>query len=235
MYCIHCGKEIGDDSIFCPNCGIKIGTEPTSSAENQENNSNALLNNNTSNKLRCPQCGSNKCTPLNQQNVSSKGGGYGCLSGGLGFLLLGPFGLLCGLCGRSAHTSTTNTVVWVCSQCGTTFRSEVDLRNEQLLNAMRGLCLTYGVTLIFLFTVGLLLSNILAHYLVETWEIVFIMLFGVLCAVLWRIFLPELAKRFDEDPTLIWGKNIDPIHALEITKIIAIAVALIVFILGIVL
>lgn len=26
MYCKHCGKEISDDAVICPNCGVQVGT-----------------------------------------------------------------------------------------------------------------------------------------------------------------------------------------------------------------
>ena len=26
MFCKNCGKEIGDDALFCPHCGAKTGT-----------------------------------------------------------------------------------------------------------------------------------------------------------------------------------------------------------------
>ena len=47
MYCIHCGKEIDDDSIFCTNCGQQVTfasnsntkTEKTVKPNAEENNS----------------------------------------------------------------------------------------------------------------------------------------------------------------------------------------------------
>ena len=30
MYCPHCGKEIGDEVNFCPNCGTKLNQTPPS-------------------------------------------------------------------------------------------------------------------------------------------------------------------------------------------------------------
>lgn len=38
MFCIRCGKEIPDDSNFCPACGISVMQEPN---DEKENNSNA--------------------------------------------------------------------------------------------------------------------------------------------------------------------------------------------------
>lgn len=77
----------------------------TSSAPNEE--------------IKCPKCGAVGCTPQYKQSVS--GGGYGCCSGGLGALVLGPLGLLCGACGRSVKTK--NTLVWICPKCGHEFQA----------------------------------------------------------------------------------------------------------------
>jgi len=48
----------------------------------------------------------------------------------LGFLLLGPFGLLCGLCGRSLNISTKHASIWLCQNCGNKFRNAKDVMDE---------------------------------------------------------------------------------------------------------
>lgn len=25
MFCKHCGKEIDDEAVICPNCGVQVG------------------------------------------------------------------------------------------------------------------------------------------------------------------------------------------------------------------
>lgn len=29
MYCNHCGKEVNDDAVVCPNCGCALAGKPT--------------------------------------------------------------------------------------------------------------------------------------------------------------------------------------------------------------
>lgn len=89
-------------------------------------------------KLHCPKCKSRNLQTLvttdQSVNVTAKGGGYSGGKGCLGFLLFGPFGLLCGSCGQSQKTSTTvnNTsrTFWVCQDCGEKFRHLQEWENE---------------------------------------------------------------------------------------------------------
>lgn len=124
MYCPNCGKELPEGSNFCPNCGNSINS-PTAQPQTISSSDQDIPSPEQQNtplvpdeKVICPKCGATGCTPQYKQNIS--GGGYGCLQGGLGALILGPFGLLCGLCGRSVKT--TNNVVWLCPKCGHEFR-----------------------------------------------------------------------------------------------------------------
>lgn len=131
MYCPKCGIELPEGSKFCPKCGAAtdFSTVPSNqnTLETHENNDVQPVNQASasmhSEEIRCPKCGASGCVPQYQQNVS--GGGYGCLQGGLGALILGPFGLLCGLSGRSVKS--TNTLVWVCPKCGNVFRARKDI------------------------------------------------------------------------------------------------------------
>lgn len=133
MYCPKCGKEMPEGAQFCPSCGSNISppsvspmsqdlsghdqgipsTKPSSAAAEQQSPPPVPDEN-----VKCPKCGATGCTPHYKQNVS--GGGYGCCSGGLGALILGPLGLLCGACGRSVKTE--NTLVWLCPKCGHEFQ-----------------------------------------------------------------------------------------------------------------
>lgn len=130
MYCPKCGTELPEGSKFCPKCGNRVEFDKAnpqiapSEPPQQTVVSPAPQAPKISDEgICCPRCGATGCTPQYRTNVS--GGGYGCLQGGLGALILGPFGLLCGLCGRS--TTTTNTLVWICPKCGNEFVQKKDL------------------------------------------------------------------------------------------------------------
>ena len=69
--------------------------------------------------MTCPNCFSEKVYPVGE--VNSKIKGYGCCKGGLGYLLFGPIGFVCGLCGMGKGKTTTN-VLWVCGDCGNKFK-----------------------------------------------------------------------------------------------------------------
>lgn len=141
MFCIHCGKEIPDNSTFCTQCGKPI--TPTPKAETDVEADTKKTNaqkESTDNSLRelagtlwggllgedgigredasCPFCGEPSCQPLqkNTTEVNSKGYSFG--SGCCGMFFLGPFGLLCGLCGAGSNVKIRNELWWTCPKCG---------------------------------------------------------------------------------------------------------------------
>jgi len=67
----------------------------------------------------CPKCGSENVTAVSEVHSETKG--FSCCKGGLGAILFGPIGWLCGLCGMGEGKTTTN-VLWVCNNCGKKFK-----------------------------------------------------------------------------------------------------------------
>ncbi|MDD7218386.1 MAG: hypothetical protein PUI16_00035 [Clostridia bacterium] len=67
--------------------------------------------------MKCPNCGSDNCHYVSNTKVHSRGFGTG--EACCGFLLMGPIGLLCGLCGMD--TDSTVKEYWVCENCGNKF------------------------------------------------------------------------------------------------------------------
>ena len=66
----------------------------------------------------CPKCGTRGCQQITETKY--RDGGYGIFSGICGYLILGPIGLLCGLCGHSDKYRTKS--YWVCPNCGKRFK-----------------------------------------------------------------------------------------------------------------
>ncbi len=64
--------------------------------------------------MKCPKCGNENCSVINETQTSGKDFSVG--KGCLGALLLGPLGILCGACGKGKQTKNTN--YWVCNSCG---------------------------------------------------------------------------------------------------------------------
>ena len=76
--------------------------------------------------MKCPKCGSNTVfsQPVTETTSNGKTKGFGAIKACLGFLLVGPFGILCGLCGMGKgknKTKTTTKVIHTCQECGKTF------------------------------------------------------------------------------------------------------------------
>ena len=64
--------------------------------------------------MNCPKCGSGNVQIINE--TTTKGKDFSAGKGCLGYLLAGPFGILCGACGKGKQT--INTQYWVCNNCG---------------------------------------------------------------------------------------------------------------------
>lgn len=69
--------------------------------------------------MQCPKCGSSNLHPITEVTSETKGfsAGKGCL----GWLCIGPFGWLCGLCGMGKG-KTRSSSYWVCKNCGNKFK-----------------------------------------------------------------------------------------------------------------
>lgn len=78
-------------------------------------------------KYHCPNCGSDNLQTVVKTNVETHGKNYSASKGCCGALMLGPFGLLCGSCGQGQYTTTTNTTVLACNNCGHEFKRREDL------------------------------------------------------------------------------------------------------------
>ena len=134
MFCIHCGKEIPDGSRFCQYCGGNCTSTdqecPQTSGGTSTNNGTVSpgATQETYTGVPCPHCGSECTKPLVHTRTQLKAGGYSCCAGACGGFLLGPLGLLLGLCGKSSSIDSSSQTKWVCLQCGTEFLSKQDAK-----------------------------------------------------------------------------------------------------------
>lgn len=69
--------------------------------------------------IGCPRCGSTDIEVVTETNGTTKGFGAG--KGCCGYIILGPIGLLCGLCGMGEGRTTTDTYR-ICRKCGARFK-----------------------------------------------------------------------------------------------------------------
>lgn len=73
--------------------------------------------------MKCPKCGSNNV----QFSTYTKTSSFSFLDACCGTILMGPLGLLCGLCGIGSKTKES----WICLNCGHTFSYQTGLKNTQ--------------------------------------------------------------------------------------------------------
>lgn len=77
--------------------------------------------------MKCPICESEKCRYITTTETKNKlyNAGDGCC----GLLLLGPWGLLCGLCGAESTSKTKE--YWICENCGHKFQGTAKKTMEE--------------------------------------------------------------------------------------------------------
>ena len=136
-----------DDQISCPVCNqiqhtsrkrcFKCGTYFDKAMEEKLKNRIILPEQKQPNSSKkdqpvfcCPSCGHKDLQVINETSSQTSGGGYSAGKGCLGYLLLGPLGLLCGACGQNQTTATTNLTYWVCPRCGKKFRHPDELKQR---------------------------------------------------------------------------------------------------------
>lgn len=193
MFCSKCGNEIKEGARFCPKCGAP--TDVTQTFVKNEGNKDLSID---KKKIRCPQCGATDLEYIveNESTTQVTGGGYSGSKGCLGFLLLGPFGLLCGNCGNSQQTTVTNNVkhFWLCKSCGYKFQAMEDLKGEI---EKKKQIMKQTPTILVICMVGIICELIFEaclHSSVLSWAI---WLF-IICAVLVFCLRPVLQKQIEQ-------------------------------------
>ncbi|MCD8391025.1 MAG: zinc ribbon domain-containing protein, partial [Firmicutes bacterium] len=145
MYCNKCGAEVNDGNAFCTNCGSPLNKAKIEFAERTEPKEPQNF------KIKCIRCRSCDLHPLTEDITTSKttGSDFSVGKGCLGYLLMGPFGILCGACGKNKKTTTTTTHknYWVCKDCGFKFKDLATLETE--INTYKSSLILTSVALIF--------------------------------------------------------------------------------------
>ena len=69
--------------------------------------------------MRCPRCGNEYCHIIEETEMKGYGLGKGCC----GYIVFGPIGLLCGMCGMG-EGKKSKKAYWICNECGKKFRAQ---------------------------------------------------------------------------------------------------------------
>lgn len=137
-------------------------------------------------RLKCPSCNSTNLQYVTETETKVEtSGGYSGSKGFLGYLFLGPLGLLCGNCGKSQKTTVTDEHkhFWVCSDCGCKFPAleDLELEIQKKKNALK------GVGSIFVCCLILVIMGILIDYSL-------LKIMGIGCAIFTVILVPLLKR-----------------------------------------
>lgn len=146
MICKHCGATNPDGAKFCHKCGSPLmdtkeppKTEEPPKAEEAPSPQGDLEPVTVHTDPVCPFCGSENCQPMMRNITKIKNSGYSATSGCCGLCLMGPFGLLCGLCGTGSKVDIKNETVWVCQKCGKQHISQADAQEKAKVSALSGM------------------------------------------------------------------------------------------------
>ncbi len=169
-YCKRCGEALTEDSNHCGTCGSAVTIVTPDTTLHLEKNSGSKTSSVVSTPINsasvyCPKCKSQKLQTVVESNTEGKGGGYGAGKGCLGWLLLGPLGLLCGICGNGTKITTTNKTFFMCMDCGNKFREAKELMEEKSKTSTR--CFIGGpvaivLAIVFLLSKGEILLGLFA-------------------------------------------------------------------------
>ena len=88
--------------------------------------------------VHCPKCGSDRLLSGTDVTTTTKSSGYKGGLGCLGFLMWGPLGLLCGLCGMGSKTTTKIKDKIICQDCGNEFPTIEEKKRELASGAAQG-------------------------------------------------------------------------------------------------
>ena len=208
MYCTNCGRKLSNER-FCPVCGTENfelynennNSEATGNTDYYEQqrpvgnyrNDTSMgqareeftrfekYRNMVSPDLCCPNCGNEYLQMTVETQVTTTGSSYSAGKGCLGYLLFGPLGLLCGGCGQSQHTTSTNKTFCVCSACGNKFRNPDETKKE--IRDEKKIASSLTITTVVLTTLCLIFGAIV----MSTTDISFMFVLGIIFPIIMGI------------------------------------------------
>lgn len=192
--CHRCGTEIDKKTEFCYKCGATIRykeheprlSKPGTVESDDESMPKRIQ---PRNRLECPNCHSSDLIPLSETKTDISGGGYRAGRGCCGWILLGPLGLLCGLCGTGIKSESKTITFWVCRDCGNKFRSPRDMEAEKFSEGVNE-CLTLLKGAVIFHIVGNILNDYNFKFLgIPNWIYITIGAIGITSGVLWFLGL----------------------------------------------
>lgn len=127
----HLEKQLGS-MYYSPQIKsiLELGIDIGKSQLEEQNCASGQIQESKRIQLCCPNCGSEKLNTVTETTSQTYGKNYSAGQGCLGYLLFGPLGFLCGLCGANKTTTTSTETSFVCTQCGQKFKPPADMRKE---------------------------------------------------------------------------------------------------------
>jgi ribosomal protein L40E len=155
--CQACGAENPDGAKFCYRCGTNLdGENPRSNKQEPIKSSDAASQQASENKKHndtiCPFCQAPNCQPMQKNSTEIEHKNYRWGQGCCGMFLLGPFGLLCGLCGTGSKIKSESVLWWTCLTCGKQHIALSDAKKkwEILINGLPVTGISTGIAAIIM-------------------------------------------------------------------------------------
>lgn len=163
--------------------------------------------------VECPNCHSSNLMLLPETKTDISGGGYRVGKGCCGWILLGPLGLLCGLCGTGIKSKSQTVTFWVCKDCGNKFRSPKDIEAEKLSkNVNTCFSVLKGAGIVYI--VGNLLNDYNLKVIgIPNWIYIMLGALGISLGALWILglafekFRNDIAYMDDADKKSYFHNN----------------------------
>lgn len=156
------------------------------------------------NDTECPFCHSRNCHPIQKSSTTVSKSGYSLSNGCCGMCLLGPFGVICGLCGTSTKVDVKNESWWTCMDCGKEHISqksaiekcEAVIASSYVSALIGGVLLSFAIWSLGLTFITLILLCVAFGMTIGPWYGIIDVLKGELGYSIFEILPPEKKKNY---------------------------------------